>query len=44
MATDEVDADAPDLWSTLADLQKRFQAMAPLLRYVDFLKEGVKQR
>lgn len=44
LATDELNADAPELWSALDDLQERFQAMASVLRYIDFLEEEVKQR
>ena len=40
----DINADAEELWSALADLQERFEAMAPVLRYVDFLEEEVKQR
>ena len=44
LASDEVSAGDPQLWSALADLQARFQDMAPVLRYVDFLEEEVKRR
>lgn len=44
LATDQINADDPELWSALADLQERFQATASVLRYVDFLEEEVKQR
>ena len=44
LATDEISADDPKLWAALADLQERFEAMAPVLRYVDFLEEQLRQR
>ena len=44
LATDEASAGSQELWSALADLQERFEAMAPVLRYVDFLEEEVKPR
>jgi hypothetical protein len=44
LATDELRVESEELWSALIDLQQRFQAMAPVLRYVDFLEDEVKQR
>lgn len=44
LAEDEIAPDNPDLWSALIDLQQRFEAMAPVLRYVDFLEDEIKRR
>lgn len=44
LATDDIGPDDPALWSALGDLQRRFEAMAPVLRYVDFLEEELKRR
>jgi hypothetical protein len=44
LAKDEISADDPAFWAALADLQERFQSMAPVLRYVDFLEDELKRR
>lgn len=44
LAMDELSVDDPELWQALDDLQERFEAMAPVLRYVDFLEDELKGR
>ncbi|MEZ5931155.1 MAG: hypothetical protein R3F54_04260 [Alphaproteobacteria bacterium] len=44
LATDDIGPNDPELWSAIKDLQERFAAMAPVLRYVDFLEEELKRR
>lgn len=44
LATDDIGPNDPELWSAIEDLQERFAAMAPVLRYVDFLEDELKRR
>ena len=44
LAKDEISAEDPAFWAALANLQERFQSMAPVLRYVDFLEDELKRR
>jgi hypothetical protein len=44
LATDDIGPNDPELWSALADLQERLTAMAPVLRYVDFLEDELRRR
>ena len=44
LATDETNRDDPAIWEKLTDVQRRFNEMAPVLRYVDFLEDEMRER
>ncbi len=44
LATDAATIEDPEIWSKLIDVQRRFNDMAPVLRYVDFLEDEMKGR